>query len=152
MGKMKEPISMQRTASLIYLGGFERGMNLDGLLPARNTGIMYYVNLLNKKAFFSIGAFNQLSAIKNVKFKDANSVAVGRLTVNPMVGWQENHDLHLGFGGRYSNFKGGGNLRQYPEAYFASKFQLGYGYVTLNRFGTIGHTHIFQWRFAILIG
>jgi hypothetical protein len=41
-------------------------------------------------------------------------------------------------------------LTWYPT--LLSKFQVGYGYVTLDRFGLIGHTHLLQMRFAVLIG
>ncbi|MEN8157813.1 MAG: porin [Bacteroidota bacterium] len=121
-GKMKEPSSMQRVASLIYLGGIERGMNLDGMLPARNTGAMYYNTVVDKRVHYALALYKSVSFPQKVYWKDASTVGIGRITVNPFVGWQEDHDLHLGISGRYSNFKGGGNLRQHPESYFASKF------------------------------
>jgi phosphate-selective porin len=45
-----------------------------------------------------------------------------RLTANPFYGWNENQDLHIGISARYSDFKNGGQLRQHPEAFFASKY------------------------------
>ena len=121
-GKMKEPTSMQREASMIYLGGMERSMSLDGMLPARNTGIMHFGNLWKDRIRIATGIYKQLSIPKEIYWKDASSVGLGRLTVNPFLGWLEHHDLHVGFSGRWSNYKSPGNLRQHPEAYFASKF------------------------------
>lgn len=121
-GKLKEPISMQRNASLLFLGGFERGMNLDGFLPARNTGLIYYKLFWDKKIYFAAGCFKSISPKNKVSWKESNNVAVGRVTLNPFVGANKDYDLHVGFGTRYSDFKNGVNLRQHPEAYFASNF------------------------------
>jgi phosphate-selective porin len=277
-GKMKEPISMQRTANMIYLGGLERGMNIDGLMPARNTGIVYYNSFAREKVYLGFGAFKGVSQANNIYWDDANTAFVGRITINPLHGLSDNHDIHIGAGGRYAILNHEMNIRQSPEVYFASKYietgmvsggssitsnfefayryknflltsevtgtkiresslenpflngyfvqfdylltgetrsyntrnavfmpaapkknvqngglglweltfrysefntnsglltggdmnrvsgfitwyptlrsklQFGYGYITLDRFGEIGHTHTFQWRFAILIG
>jgi len=121
-GKMKEPISMQRTASLIYLGGFERGMNLDAILPARNIGIMYYNSLYRNKVYLGLGAFKGISLQKGINWNESNSLYMGRITYNPMVGLSNGHDTHFGAGVRYSVINGEINIRQNPEAFFASSF------------------------------
>lgn len=123
IGKMKEPISMQRTASLIYLGGTERGMNLDGLLPSRNVGITYYGNIWENRILVAAGAFNQsIFPGRNTKIKDATNRIVMRGTINPFYNYLENHDLHIGGGYVYSDFKEGARSRQHPENIFASRY------------------------------
>ena len=44
----------------------------------------------------------------------------------------------------------GAFITWYPT--ILSKLQFAYGYVKLDRFNLIGYTHIYQLRFAILIG
>lgn len=122
IGKMKEPVSIQRRANLIYLGGFERSINIDGLTSARNNGITFTRNFWKDRIYWSIGAFRAFNYANEVKWKDATTSGMTALAVNPFHDLQEHHDLHLGASFRVADFKGGGKLRQHPEAYFAGKF------------------------------
>ncbi|MCU4158069.1 hypothetical protein J1N10_18990 [Carboxylicivirga sp. A043] len=122
-GYTKEPISLQRTASLIYLGGVERAMHLDAFFPARNWGLYYYNSFAKEKIFWAAGYFKDLNVLnKYYKWNDANDIYVSRLTANPLYKAGGEKDLHLGIGFRYSDFRHGGSLGQHPEAYNASKY------------------------------
>ncbi len=81
VGKMKEYSSMQRVSSMLYLGGMERAMHLDGMLPSRNNGIMYSNNFFKQRIYFSMAAFKQISLAKKISWKESSTVGLGRLPV-----------------------------------------------------------------------
>jgi phosphate-selective porin OprO/OprP len=102
IGKMKEPISMERLASMIYLSMQERSSISDGLLPARNVGVILSGTGSGKRMTWAGGVFNDWFD-KGLPFNESSSQLIGRATYLPVISQDEFHVLHLGLGVRYSN-------------------------------------------------
>jgi phosphate-selective porin OprO/OprP len=102
VGKQKEPISMERLTSLIYLPMTERGVIGDALLPSRNVGLNLHGTAASQRMTWAGGVFN--TGIQNgLSLSDGATQVVGRLTALPFLSEDESNLLHLGLGARYSD-------------------------------------------------
>jgi phosphate-selective porin OprO/OprP len=101
VGKQKEPISMERLMSLVFLPMQERYAAADAFLPARNYGISFNGTAYKNRGTWAGGIF------KNVFDSDTSFAATptqltGRITGLPFLSKDESNLLHLGLGVRYS--------------------------------------------------
>ena len=107
LGKTKETISMSRLSAMIYEPAQqERASVSDGLLPARNIGIVINNSFLKERMTWSAGVFNNWYEVDR-SFSNNPTVFTGRITALPFVSEDESNLLHLGIAGRYSNAAGG---------------------------------------------
>ena len=117
LGKTKETISMSRLSQMMYEPGQqERASVADGLLPARNIGIVVNNSFLKKRMTWSAGVFNNWFETDR-SFSDNPTVLTGRITGLPFVSEDESNLLHLGIAGRYSNAAGGIRYKTKTEIY-----------------------------------
>lgn len=107
LGKTKETISMSRLSAMIYEPAQqERASVADGLLPARNIGIVINNSFLKERMTWSAGVFNNWIEVEQ-SFSENPTVFTGRITALPFISEDESNLLHLGIAGRYSNAAGG---------------------------------------------
>ena len=117
LGKTKETISMSRLSQMMYEPGQqERASVADGLLPARNIGIVINNTFLKQRMTWSAGVFNNWFETDQ-SFSDNPTVLTGRITALPFVSEDESNLLHLGIAGRYSNAAGGIRYRTRTEIF-----------------------------------
>ncbi len=114
VGKQKEPISMERLASLAYLPMQERSAIADALMPARNHGVVLSGIAASDNVSWAVGAFNNWID-SDESFSDTTSQLVGRVTWAPAVFQNEGNLLHFGVGLRYSDAKQPLRARSRPE-------------------------------------
>jgi len=107
MGKQKETISLSRLSAMIYEPGQqERASVADGLLPARNIGVVINGTMINERMTWATGVFNNWFE-EGRSFSDNPTVITGRITGLPFISEDESNLFHLGIAGRYSNAAGG---------------------------------------------
>jgi len=114
IGKQKEPISLERMTSMVFLPWQERAAVTDAFFPARNHGVV--VNGMGPSDWMTWagGVFNNwLDA--DTSFEDTSNQYVGRITWVPFVSADESNLLHLGAGLRYSDAKQGVRYKARPE-------------------------------------
>jgi phosphate-selective porin OprO/OprP len=117
LGKTKETISMSRLSAMIYEPAQqERASVADGLLPARNIGIVINNSFLNERMTWSAGVFNNWFETGR-SFSANPTVATGRISGIPYISEDESNLLHLGISGRYSNAAGGIRYNAKTEIY-----------------------------------
>lgn len=117
IGKTKETISISRLSGMIYLPSQqERASVADGLLPARNIGIVVNNALLKERMTWAVGVFNNWYEV-NRSFSDNPTVLTGRITGLPFLSEDQSNLLHLGIAGRYSNAAGGINYNAKTEIF-----------------------------------
>ena len=105
VGKMKEPISMERSMGLVFEQVMERPMHLDALLPSRDIGITLSDMILDGRMRWRAGIFNDWIDDPGLTISQSNMVAIGRLTA---VAYEEGERLlHLGVGYRYEEIQQG---------------------------------------------
>lgn len=107
VGKTKETFSISRLSAMVYEPAQqERASVADGLLPARNIGIVVNNSVLNERMTWSAGVFNNWYETGKA-FSENPTVVTGRISGLPYVSEDESNLLHLGIAGRYSNAAGG---------------------------------------------
>jgi phosphate-selective porin OprO/OprP len=107
LGKTKETISMSRLSAMIYEPAQqERASVADGLLPARNIGIVINDSFLKERMTWSAGVFNNWFE-NDQSFSETPTVFTGRISGLPFISNDESNLLHLGIAGRYSDAGGG---------------------------------------------
>ena len=107
LGKTKETISISRLQGMIYEPAQqERASVADGLLPARNVGIVMNDTFLKERMTWSTGVFNNWYEVDK-SFSENPTVFTGRITALPYLSKDESNLFHLGIAGRYSNAAGG---------------------------------------------
>ena len=137
IGKMKEPISLERAMGMTFEQFTERPMHLDGLLPARNTGISVSDMILDGKVTWRVGIFNNWIEQNNISFSEMSTAYVGRVTAVAYEDKEAQRLLHLGVGYRYSDAELGYVQYQVgPEQYFVGKW-LDTGLIPADSAGTI---------------
>ena len=105
IGKMKEPISMERSMGLVFEQVMERPMHLDATLPSRDIGVTLSDMILEGRVRWRAGLFNDWIDTPDLDFSQSNMVAVGRVTA---VAYEEGERLlHLGVGYRYEDLREG---------------------------------------------
>lgn len=104
VGKQKEPISMDRLTTLLFLPWQERQAAEDAFLPARNLGVLLNGTVANQRATWAAGIFrNWLES--DTTYAATPTQVTGRITGLPYLSEDESNLLHLGFGLRHSNAK-----------------------------------------------
>ncbi|MEP0131784.1 MAG: porin [Eudoraea sp.] len=107
LGKTKETFSVSRLSAMIYEPSQqERASVADGLLPARNIGIVINNTFVKERMTWAAGVFNNWIETDR-SFSDNPTVLTGRITGLPFITKDESNLLHLGIAGRYSNAAGG---------------------------------------------
>ena len=107
LGKTKETFSISRLSTMIYEPGQqERASVADGLLPARNIGIVISNSFLKERMTWAAGVFNNWFETDR-SFSDNPTVLTGRVSALPYISEDESNLLHVGVAGRYSNAAGG---------------------------------------------
>jgi phosphate-selective porin OprO/OprP len=101
VGKQKEPISMERLMSLIFLPQQERAATADAFLPSRNWGILLNGKLFGDRGTWAGGVFNN-ALDSDTSFEATPTQITGRLTGLPFLSADGSNLLHLGLGVRYS--------------------------------------------------
>ena len=114
VGKQKEPISMERLASLAYLPMQERSAIADAVMPARNHGITVSGTAASDNVSWAVGAFNNWID-SGESFSDTSNQLVGRATWAPPVFQTESNLFHVGLGLRFSDIKQDVRARNGPE-------------------------------------
>ncbi len=114
VGKQKEPISMERLASLAYLPMQERSAIADAVLPARNHGVVLSGTAASDNVSWAVGAFNNWID-SGESFSDTSNQLVGRATWAPAFFQSESNLLHVGLGLRHSDAKQPVRARSEPE-------------------------------------
>jgi phosphate-selective porin OprO/OprP len=114
IGKQKEPISMERLTGMVFLPWQERSVAADGLLPARNVGVVWSGYNPTHRASWAFGLFNDwLDADQDID--ESSTQFAGRVTWAPFHSMDESNLLHLGVGYRYSDAKEGFRFHTEPE-------------------------------------
>ena len=117
LGKTKETISLSRLSAMIYEPAQqERASVADGLLPARNIGIVINNSFVKERMTWSAGVFNNWYETGR-SFANNPTVFTGRVTGLPFISDDESNLLHLGISGRYSNAAGGIRYKTKTEIY-----------------------------------
>jgi phosphate-selective porin OprO/OprP len=114
VGNQKEPISMERITSMVFLPMQERSSVSDALLPSRNFGVVVSGSGRNQRMTWAGGVFND-SFVTSDSFGNSSSQLIGRVTWLPFLSDDESNLVHLGFGARYSNAEEGGQALTEPE-------------------------------------
>jgi phosphate-selective porin OprO/OprP len=114
IGKQKEPISMEKLTGMVFLPWQERSAVADGLLTARNVGIVWNGSSPETYSSWAFGVFNDWFDADQ-DFDDSASQFVGRLAWAPFMTKDESNLLHLGIGYRYSDAKEGFRYKTEPE-------------------------------------
>lgn len=114
IGKQKEPISGERTQSMLYNHMQERTSVSDALMPSRNVGIVWSGHSPEKYTSWAFGVFNDWFDADQ-DFDESASQIVGRLTWAPLRTQDDSSLMHFGIGYRYSDAKEGVRYRTEPE-------------------------------------
>lgn len=123
IGKMKEPISLERNMGMVLEQFMERPMHLDALLPSRNTGISVSDMILDDKVTWRAGIFNNWIEQDNISFSEMSNAYIGRVTAVAYEDKETQRLLHIGAGYRYSDAKlGYVHYRVGPEQSFVDKW------------------------------
>lgn len=101
VGKQKEPISMERLMSLVFLPMQEREAAADAFLPARNYGALINGNAFGQRATWAAGLFKNF-VDSDTSFSATPTEITARITALPFLSDDESNLLHVGLGIRYS--------------------------------------------------
>jgi phosphate-selective porin OprO/OprP len=121
IGKQKEPISMERLASMVNLPMQERSAVSDAMMPSRNIGMVLSGTGLERRATWAGGVFNPWLDT-DTPLEETSTQIVGRGTLLPVLSFNENSLIHLGAGIRYSDGKSGVRYASEPEFNQATNF------------------------------
>ena len=114
VGKIKEPISMDRLMGMVHLPMQERGAFIDALLPSRNHGVVLSGATASDNVSWAFGAFNNWID-SGESFSDTSNQQVGRVTWAPSFFQNEANLLHFGGALRHSDTKLPIRARRQPE-------------------------------------
>ncbi len=121
VGKQKEPVSLERTMTLIQAPTQERTAAADAMMPSRNVGVVLSGMAMDRRIAWAGGVFNDWFDAGE-SFSDSASQAVGRVTWLPVISEDESNLIHLGAGIRYSDAKQGLRYKSRPEIGNAPNF------------------------------
>jgi phosphate-selective porin OprO/OprP len=114
VGKQKEPISMERLASLAHLPMQERSAMADAVMPARNHGVTLSGTAASDNVSWAFGAFNNW-VDSGESFSDTSSVLVGRGTWAPAFLQSDTNLLDLQPGGLLAEWTVHARLRVHRD-------------------------------------
>jgi phosphate-selective porin OprO/OprP len=121
IGKMKEPISMERVMGMVFEQVMERPMHLDALLLSRNNGISFSDLIFNQRVHWRVGVFNEWLNANTPDFEQANYAYTGRITAVVYENEDTQSLLHLGGAYRYEKVREGSVRYDVgPEFYFST--------------------------------
>ena len=96
IGKMKEPISLERNMGMTFEQLIERPMHLDALLPSRNTGISISDMIMDQRFTWRAGIFNNWIEQDDISFSEMSMGYIGRMTAVAYEDTEAQRLLHLG--------------------------------------------------------
>ena len=105
IGKMKEPISMERTMGMVFEQTMERPMHLDALLSSRNTGISVSDLIANKRVTWRAGFYSRYFERGTSSWSKANRQLVARVTTVAYEDTAAHRLLHFGAAYRYEDIR-----------------------------------------------
>ncbi len=105
IGKMKEPISMERTMGMVFEQVMERPMHLDALLSSRNTGISISNLVADKRITWKAGFYSRYFERGTNSWSKSNRQAVVRVTTVAYEDKEAQRLLHLGTAYRYEDIR-----------------------------------------------
>ena len=119
IGKMKAPISMERTMGMVFEQVMERPMHLDALLPTRNIGLSLSDLILKKRLRWRVGIYNDWLERGKPDIENSNTIIAGRVTGVVYENPETLQLLHFGAAYRYEKVKEGSVRYDVgPEFYF----------------------------------
>ena len=121
VGKQKEPVSLERSMTLIQAPTQERTAAADAMMPSRNVGVVLSGMAMDRRVTWASGLFNDWFDAGE-SFSDSASQAVGRVTWLPVISEDESNLIHLGAGIRYTDAKQGLRYKSRPEVGNAPNF------------------------------
>jgi phosphate-selective porin OprO/OprP len=121
IGKMKEPVSMERVMGMVFEQVMERPMHLDALLLSRNNGISFSDLIFDKRVHWRIGLYNEWLNANRPDFTEANYAYTGRITTVVYENSATQSLLHFGGAYRYEKVREGTiRYNVEPEFYFST--------------------------------
>ncbi len=142
IGKQKEPISMERLMSLIYLPLQERSVVNDAMLPARNVGVVLSGGAFDQRLTWAGGVFNDWLDTGD-SFSAGAVQYIARVTGLPFVSSDQSNLVHLGVGLRFSDANEGLLYASEPEFKQSPNF-VGTGFFGANR--SVAYNFEASWR------
>lgn len=97
IGHTKEPFSLERLNSRMYMQFMERALP-DGIVPGRNTGIRFLNFIDHPRMSWSVGFFKETGGNGEDFTENGDYNITGRLTVTPWYADDGRNVLHLGVG------------------------------------------------------
>lgn len=119
LGKQKEPFSMERLMSLLFLPHQERTAYADLLVPSRNVGAVFSGTAFNDYISWAAGAFP--ASFDAGEGLATSNQYVGRVTWVPWSSPDESNLFHLGTGYRISDIQEGQSSVS-PEIFISPEF------------------------------
>jgi len=109
VGRMKEPISMERLMGMVFEQVMERPMHLETFTTTRSDGISFSNVYFSAHGTFRSGLFSS----------DQNFVWATRATILPYLNIKKHHLIHLGISYRYEKLHNNKiSLNVKPEQHF----------------------------------
>jgi phosphate-selective porin OprO/OprP len=120
IGQFKEPFSLDELTSSNYITFMERSL-VTTFAPSRNTGVMFYDTVNDKRMTWAAGVFRQTDDFGNgTGGRDYNATA--RLTALPLYENDGKRLLHLGVAFTHQNYEGDSvRFRARPEAHLTPR-------------------------------
>ena len=120
IGQFKEPFSLEELTSSNYITFMERSL-VNTFSPSRNTGVMFYDTMLDKRMTWAAGFFRQTDSFGDGSGgRDYNATA--RLTGLPVFEDGGKKLLHLGVSYTHQNYEGDSvRFRARPEAHLTPR-------------------------------
>lgn len=97
IGHTKEPFSLERLNSRMYMPFMERALP-NGIVPGRNTGIRFLNFIEKPRMSWSVGFFKETDSNGDDFTENGDYNITGRLTVTPWYADDGRNVLHLGIG------------------------------------------------------
>ena len=120
IGQFKEPFSLEELTSSNYITFMERSL-VNTFAPSRNTGVMFYDTMNDKRMTWAAGVFRQTDSFGDgMGGRDYNATA--RLTALPLYEDEGKRLLHLGVAYTHQNYEGDTlRIRARPESHLSPR-------------------------------
>ncbi|MFH1320860.1 MAG: porin [Bacteroidota bacterium] len=146
VGHFKEPFRLEALTSSKYITFMERAFPIE-FFPERNTGFMFYNDLLSKRISWQAGFFRRSDGTGNDKQADDGYNITGRLTGLPINNKEKRQLLHLGLA--YSYRKPDNKtyeIKSKPESHLAND------YVSTGTIGDVDNINLIGTEAALVLG
>ncbi len=119
-GQFKEPFSLEENTSSNYITFMERSL-VNTFAPRRNTGVMAYNTMMDKRMTWAAGVFRQTDSFGDgMGGRDYNVTA--RMTWLPIYENDGEQLLHLGVGYTHQNYEENSfRIRARPESHMSPR-------------------------------